>query len=216
MLSENQLKWAKTPGNYDSLNISKIYPSDNIYGIPNIPVQGSYFKPKDLIPYGSRKKDAQDYGLHFFVDDYRFEPAWNRPVKTLSYIKQFGVVLAPDFSLYTDFPRVAQIWNVYRSRWLACYWIENGVNVIPTITWGDESSFDFCFEGVPKHSIVAISGMGSRKAKTKEAYLKGFKEMVRRLEPQTIIVYGGTDIPLEDYAPNIYRYKTYWEKRKGE
>ena len=137
-------------------------------------------------------------------------------MKTLSYIKQFGVVLAPDFSLYTDFPRVAQIWNVYRSRWLACYWIENGVNVIPTITWGDESSFDFCFEGVPKHSIVAISGMGSRKAKTKEAYLKGFKEMVRRLEPQTIIVYGGTDIPLEDYAPNVYRYKTYWEKRKGE
>lgn len=88
------------------------------------------------------------------------------------------------------------------------------MNVIPTITWGDESSYDFCFEGVPKNSIVAISGMGSRKASTKESYLKGFKEMIRRLQPKEIIIYGGTDIPLEEYVPKVYRFKTYWEKRK--
>lgn len=216
MTLNNQLKWEKTPGNYDSLNVSKIYPSSNVYGIPDVPEPKDFQAPKDLVAYGSSKKDAKEYGLHFFVDDYRFEPVWNRPLKTLSYVKQFGVVLAPDFSLYTDYPRVAQIWNVYRSRWLACYWAEQGINVIPTITWGDESSYDFCFLGIPKNSIVAISGMGSRKKSTKEAYLNGFKEMIRQLKPKQIIVYGGTDIPVNEYVPQVYNYKTYWEKRKEE
>lgn len=39
----------------------------------------------------------------------------------------------------------------YRSnRWCGAYLQSKGIRVIPTINWGTEKSFDFCFAGVPK------------------------------------------------------------------
>lgn len=216
-MNEN-LKWAKTPGNYDSLNLALIYPSNNKYGIPNVPrIELEGFKPpKDLIAYGNKNKGS-DNALHFFEDDYKFEPVWNRPIKTLDKVKKYEMVLSPDFSLFTNYPRVIQIWNIYRNRWCDCYWSEKGIKVIPTVTWGDKESFDFCFLGIPKHSVVAISGMGSKKKSTKEAYKLGFIEMLKVLEPKALIIYGGLNSELEEYI-NIptFRYKTYWEKRAEE
>ena len=52
---------------------------------------------------------------------------------------------------------VMQIFNIFRNRWCGAYWASKGIRVIPSVNWGDESTFDFCFDGVEKGSIVAVS-----------------------------------------------------------
>ena len=132
--------WESTPGNIDCLNTEYLFEITNNYGIPNILPEKEI--PKDLIMYGTevRRSYAQTRGktVHFFLDDYKFEPLWNKPIKTLQPILNIGSALSPDFSLYTDYPMALQIYNVYRNRWLGRFWQENGVKVIPTIAWSDK------------------------------------------------------------------------------
>lgn len=94
------------------------------------------------------------------------------------------------------------IWNVYRSRLLGHFWQENGMTVIPTVSWADEDSFDFCFDGLPKHATVAVSTVGVIKNKeAREIWNKGFSEMLKRVKPAKVLLYGG-DIDY-DFPKNL-------------
>ncbi len=106
------------------------------------------------------------------------------------------------------------IWNVYRSRLLGHFWQENGMTVIPTVSWADEDSFDFCFDGLPKHTTVAVSTVGVIKDKeAHEIWNKGFSEMLKRVKPAKILLYGG-DIDY-DFPKNleIVRYQSNMRER---
>ena len=85
-----------------------------------------------------------------------------------------------------------------------------GIKVIPTISWSDESSFEWCFDGEPIGGTVAVSSVGTQNNKhAKELFLNGYNEMMKRLEPETVIFYG--TIPQECYG-NITRVKAFQEK----
>ena len=67
-----------------------------------------------------------------------------------------------------------------------------GLVVIPTVSWALESSFDFCFDGLPKNSTLAISTIGIKKHEEQfEVWKNCVDEMIKRLAPKRIIVYGG-------------------------
>lgn len=211
--------WNDLPGGIDNLNLMKgMFESDDPYGIPMLKREN--FKPEDLVPYHmTLRPKAKDWDntIHFFLDDYKFESVWNSPNKCLSRIQKIGRALTPDFSLYLDYPVALQIYNVYRNRWLGRYWQENGIAVIPTVSWGDESTYDFCFRGIPKNNAVAISTVGTRNADVKELFIKGFMEMLKQLKPKTLIVYG-EHMPLEfdNFVDNVYYYDTHWGKKRKE
>ena len=63
-----------------------------------------------------------------------------------------------------------------------------GLRVIPTVNWGDESTFDFCFEGIEKGSVVAVStymaSEHNNRCDQKEWFMAGYQEMLRRIEPE--------------------------------
>ena len=219
MATRSSVNWESMPGNYDVLHADMSYESDNKYNIPDILPQD--FVPQDLVMYGTevRRGYASTKGkcVHFFLDDYKFEPLWNKPIKTLGTIERIGQALSPDFSIYVNDPLVMQMWNTYRSRWLGRFWQENGIQVIPTVVWGDERSYDFCFEGIAKNSTVAIGTVGVRSTEAKALFIQGFYEMIKRLEPKTLIVYGEhMPIKFEDYVENVYYYDSYWKKRRKE
>ena len=211
--------WNSTPGNINSLNTDYIFESDNKYNIPNILPETEI--PKELIMYGTevRRSYAQtkDKTVHFFLDDYKFEPLWNRPIKTLQPIINIGSALSPDFSLYLDYPKALQIYNTYRNRWLARYWQEHDVKVIPTVSWSDEESFDFCFLGVPKNNPIALGTVGVSNAKAKETFKRGFEKMIEVLEPSSLIIYGETNpVDFESYCTDVHRFKSYWAERRDK
>ncbi len=196
--------------NYENME-QRIYDGVGKYGIPEIQL-AQFDMPKEFVAFSAAAQcqHREDRGVHFFIDDYRFNRLWTAPDKYLDMLRQFQCVMTPDFSLYTDFPKAVQIYNHYRKHWVGAYLQENDIPVIPTIGWSDESSFEWCFDGEPAHSIVAVSSVGTQKNKeSKELFLRGYKEMVRRLEPETIIFYG--KVP-EECLGNIVRIHAFQEK----
>lgn len=137
-----------------------------------------------------KKKNPKKALCHFFIDDTRFEPLWNQPQKYLPTLENFKYICAPDFSFYDSMPKVMQLHQVYRSRALAWWLFMSGCNIIPTVGWGNAETFDFCFEGLPEESTLAISTNGCFTDQGKECYRQGFKEMCSRLHPTEILVVG--------------------------
>ena len=153
-----------------------------------------HFKPKKSTPFDeAADKTGKSYWAHFYIDDYRFESIWNNPKQYLHFLKRFGGVITPDYSVCRDLPLVMQMWNTYRNRVLA-YWLQsNGVDIIPNISWGDERSYGFAFEGIAQGGTVATSTYGCIRDKLDRYYFKkGLDEMVRVLKPDTIVNYSYT------------------------
>lgn len=145
--------------------------------------------PKRLVGFNyARSSGDGESGIHFFIDDYQFERVWNRPEENSDVLKFFRCALTPDFSLYSDMPLAMMVWNVYRSRLIGQWWQGQNMHVIPTVSWAGEDSFRFCFDGIPRRSIVAVSTVGA--VSNRDMFEKGFSEMAARLEPRTIMLYG--------------------------
>lgn len=193
--------------------------------IPIIPK----FKPQpddfdSLLLIGFDKARAEDFThnnrmLHFFLYDYKFESVWNQPEKYLDRLQNYRAVLSPDFSMYIEMAPVMQLYNTFRNRWCGAYWASKGIRVIPTVNWGDESTFDFCFQGIEKGSVVAVSTYmasehGNRQDQ-KDWFLAGYNEMLLRIEPEKIICYNtpfpemqGDIVPI-DYELSSWKYMGY-------
>lgn len=130
-------------------------------------------------------------GIHFFTDDYRFTSCWRQPLKYADMFARAGAVMSPDFSMYRDMPLALQLYSHYRKHWLGQFWQTRGAVVIPTISWSDSASWDFCFDGEPRGGIVAVSTVGVKR--DKEAFglfPAGWSKMLDRLSPKRVIVCG--------------------------
>lgn len=131
------------------------------------------------------------YGIHFFIHDYQFQNMWVRREKYRNLLPEFKAVMTPDFSPYYDWPIMVQRWNHYRKHLLGAWMQSIGCRVYPTITWSDERSLEWCFDGEPYRSTVCVSNVGMRKNKDNQRlFLIGWDRMMEVLEPETIIFYG--------------------------
>ena len=137
-------------------------------------------------------------GVHFFVDDYRFSGIYDHPDRSFKRYSQYAFLLTPDFSTYTDMDLWRQLESVAKNRWVGAYWQDKGKLVIPTISWGDARSFEFCFDGVEKGGTVAIGMIGCKHSRI--GFMRGYNEMLKRLYPEKIIVFG---TPFPEMEGNI-------------
>ena len=144
------------------------------------------------------REENKACGVHFFVDDYRFEGIYRHPERTVSRYSQYAFLLTPDFSLYADMPLWKQIENVGKNRWVGAYWQNEGLLAVPTIAWSTARSYDFCFDAVEKHSTVAVGMIGCKGNKL--GFMRGYNEMLTRLDPESIIVFG---TPFPEMEGNI-------------
>ena len=82
-----------------------------------------------------------------------------------------------------------KIWNIYRSRAIGQYYQEQGIKVIPTISWAEKETFEFCFDGIPKGSIVSISTIGVKQ--NKEAFAT--EEILEQLKIKKHLKFGNKE-----------------------
>lgn len=182
------------------------------YDIPQI-IGVDDLQVKEWIPfnYALTCKEPQEKGVHFFLDDYQFERVWNNIDKYTEVLQRFKAVMSPDFSMFTVNPKALQIYQHFRKHFIGAYWQANGLTVIPTINWADEKSFEWCFDGEPTNSVVAISTVGSMNSKAnKEGFYKGYEEMKKRLKPKKILCYG--TVP-EEIKNEVQGIGCHWERR---
>ncbi|WP_276874155.1 DUF4417 domain-containing protein [Dialister micraerophilus] len=153
--------------------------------------------------------------VHFFLDDYQFERIWQRPTVYARKLSKFKVIASPDFSLYTDYPTAMQIWNTYRKQWIGAYLQHYGIHIIPTISWSDKQSFEYCFDGIQKRSAVIISDIGTTNNKEAEKiFLQGIKELEKKIQPTKILIYGNK-MNIKTHIPTQY-IKSRKERRNYE
>lgn len=151
--------------------------------------------PKKLLAYDLTKSSTEyDSYVHFYIDDYKFDGKrgiWNDPDKALDRLKKFKGIITPDFSTNLDFPDPLKRYNIYRMRAFGYYASKHGINTINNVRWSDKSSYDYCFAGIPKNSIVAIGSIGCIKEKKNwNLFQEGLDELVKRISPKIILVYG--------------------------
>jgi hypothetical protein len=188
------------PDYYPSLNTFWLPTKVGKQGVPIIAATQEI--PGCLLSYGSFRKSLymayrecypeQRITISFFIDDFKFNSCWLKSKRTLEIILKDGYdsVLSPDFTLSFDFPEVINRWNHYRKMWVTAYWQSQGLTVIPVANWLDESSYEWCFEGMPMNSTIAVSTSEISMNHEFDCFRNGLEETVKQLSPSCIICYG--------------------------
>ena len=195
---------------------------DGYYELPVI--RTSDHLPDKVITFSkamSKTWDDFDCWVVFYEHDRDFERLWSKPRQYLDKLKKFKGIISPDFSLYRNMPLIMQMWNTYRSRAIAVWLQNNGVEVIPNVRFGDERTFSFCFDGVEENKTVAVGTHGCIKRKEDKIFFKiGLARMVQRLSPKTIIVYGSAPDsifkPYKDMGINIIAFESEFSKSRKQ
>ncbi len=166
-----------------------------LVGAPGIPMlmdlQNTQI-PKGLIPFAKIRtcSDKHKY-VHFYMHDKEFSRVLTATTRYLEDLKLYDGVITPDCSLLINQAPCLQQANTYMNRAVGFFLQKNGIPVIPNIRWSDESSFDYCFLGVPKHSIVCISTHGCICTKAqRHMFQLGMRAMLEELEPSSVLIHG--------------------------
>lgn len=147
-------------------------------------------KPTNL--QNLKKGDNSNRLVFPFTYDKTLKKYWDDPLKYIPLLQTVMGIGTPDFSIYENMNINLIRTNIFQNRWLGCTWQHYGINAIPTVGWALPNTYDICFSGIEKNSVIMISTIGCQK--NKRVFLQGFNEMKKRISPSLIIVYG-TMIP---------------------
>ena len=195
--------------------VEGIYDTPIIEPVYKLPAVKKYIEFDYCKRYRADRYDRKQVAVHFFEDDYKFERAWTYPDKIGWMLNDFGFIIGPDFSQYTDFPKAIQIYNHYRNNWLCRYWQKMyNIIIVPTIMWGGPDTYDWCFDGYPKNSIVAVSNVGlCRDKEINKMFKDGYDEMLNRLNPTKILFFTRNFAPMPGNVQYI-NWELYKEAQK--
>lgn len=173
--------------------------------------------PRDVVPFSklNTNKDKRKY-VHFYLHDKEFSTVLTATTRYLDRLKLYDGVITPDCTMLIGQSPCLQQANTYMNRAVGFFLQKNGIPVIPNIRWSDESSFEYCFLGVPKGSIVSVSTHGCLKSsEQKQMFKTGMVAMLEEIEPQAVLVHGFMpDSVFGDFkdAVPLYRYASEFER----
>ena len=148
-----------------------------------------------------------------FIDDRLFDCVYKNCDKYLPFYKKLKGVIGTDFSAYRDMPAYHRKVNVGKNREIDNYLQNNGVNVIPVVSYAYMEDFSWCLDGLPMRSSIAISTNGSMaNFISHEIFVEGAKEVQRRLQPFKLIVAGGPVRELDELFDNIVYYPNFSQR----
>lgn len=172
---------------------------------------------------GSRGINWRHAIPYFYTDDFHFEPVFNDPAKNTKKILNLGIQYAvmPNYTIFPEMPTALWVYAAYRSFFVARYFQEAGLQVIPDIQTGmDDAVMDVSLLGIPEGcGVVATQAQmqkGDRQAIRKKARL--LKEAEDRIGFKNIIVYGHTDadevVERADFSANVIRITARTARRR--
>jgi len=209
MQTRSSDKWQCKAGSQNALNTEILFDSGCKYGMPEI-LSTPQREPLnlDFVPCQHYHK-GENKGVHFFTEDHFNNAIWNRPLHYAEKFSSAHTVFTPDFSPYSDYPEVLQIYNIYRSRYITRYFQEYGeINVIPYINHNGGNTLEYALQGVAKGLMLSISTLG-------RSFDKGsFSEFIKELQPTKLFCYGRkeSDKILNEFD-NVVFIETFMQKR---
>ena len=191
-----------------------------LVGAPGIPMLMDLHNaqvPRDMIPFGKARKcpDKRKY-IHFYMHDREFSRVLTATDHYIDLLKLYDGVITPDCTLLIGQSPCLQQTNTYMNRAVGFYLQKNGIPVIPNIRWSDESSFEYCFLGVPLGSMVCVSTHGCITSREERRMFKtGMSAMLDAIHPKVVLVHGFMPESIfGEFSGQIefYRYASQFER----
>jgi hypothetical protein len=193
-----------------ALKTLAVFPSSNPLGIPDLLPQllaecpadletwiGDVSTTPKLAIYQNRSTvglDKHTAFLSFYTRDYKFDPVWDNTAEIVERWIADGwlAIISPNWSLWSTQPQIQNMYNVFRSRWVARYLQGVGIKVIPDIDWINIASFEFSLLGIPEAlPCVSIQCQTGLKNKAEESNRsEGIAHILGTLKPRQLLVYG--------------------------
>lgn len=173
------------------------------YGIPLIKKYTEEW-PQHFITLSEMKPvGTKNIGIATFEYDYVLEKLVFNPSTFNESILTYKCIYEPDLSINVGEPLAIAVANSFRSHSTSYYLQQHGCNVIPTIKWSTPNTFDVCFSGYEKGGAVMVSTIGViRDERSRMYFARGFKEMLNRLSPDSIGMYGDHPDWIEKLIPS--------------
>lgn len=184
------------------------------YGLPQL--KQVKFIPNKVISFNEKAqlKINDERWLDFFIDDSLFECVWNNADRYEQVFKKARGIITTDYSVYPELLPSQRIWNITRNRVMAYYLQEHmKLDIIPVASWCNNEDFEWCFDGLPKNSSIAVSINGCKSEPySKRIFLDGIEAMQKILKPLNVIICGSGFEELNKYK-NIHYYKNFSQRR---
>jgi len=172
---------------------------------------------------GSRGVNWSNAIACFYTDDFHFDPVYLDPAKNTKKMLNLGMKYAimPNYTIAREMPVALWVYAAYRSMYVARYFQEAGIQVIPDIqTGGHEDVLDVSLIGIPYGApVVAAQAQMARGDKDfirQKARL--LKEAEDRLGFKSIIIYGHTDadevVERADFDCEVIRVQSRTARRR--
>jgi hypothetical protein len=204
--------WHPVPNEYDRLTDKWQMPIVN--AVHNI-------IPEKMMSFDEfTRKRPQNCGAHCFKGDNLLERLWSRPTYYGEKLKSATFVTMPDYSASPLMSLFPLGYNLFRAKRMAQLWTDMGLVVVPTPIWASPDTYDLCFAGMPRHSFLAISTVGTiRDPIARAMFPNGLRETLTRLEPVGILHYGpmprlgfAIDVPIWHFDRKTYGFSVGYQE----
>lgn len=173
------------------------------YGIPLLPPYHASI-PERFITYSDvRNNSDRSCGVAGFDCDQTLLQYLKNLKRRVPLLSEFQCVSKPDFSLKVGLSFAIQIYSVFLSNAVAHYFVQQGLSVMPSVSWGDKPTYEFCFDGHSKGGAFLVSTIGTMKDERSRIYFRnGFQIFLRILNPEAVLLYGDTNEELLSWMPS--------------
>lgn len=136
--------------------------------------------------------------LHFYVPDRTLEGFWQNRHQIYPVLKEMGFsfIIAPNFSVYEDSPRLEHLFNIKRSAIVCSELLEHGINAVPDISWYEIKDLDRWAESINRSGVKLVSFSfqcvgGKRSSSAWRGYCAGLRYLCESMgEDVSVIVVG--------------------------
>lgn len=197
------------------------FPSSNELGIPDLLPEMLYQPADDVGIYVGHHTTAHEEYLWnyqnssavgmdftktilcFYTYDEKFDPIWeDYPDYIEKWLAQgWRAVVSPNWSLFPFEPRVVQLYNIYKSRFIGRYLQAVGMKVIPDLDWNTIEEFQFNMLGIPV-GLPCLSVQLQTNTKfgnMRKGRIEGLNVIAQKLKPESIMIYGAKATDKLDY-----------------
>ncbi|WP_313559201.1 DUF4417 domain-containing protein [Ruminiclostridium cellobioparum] len=137
--------------------------------------------------------------LHFYVQDRTLEGFWNGRKEIYDKIKNenFKFIIAPNFSVYEDSPRIEHMINIRRSIIVYNELRKNGINAVPDVSWYEIKDLQKWVDLINRSGIKLFAfsfqtvGLLKRSTNAWKGYMLGLKYLCERISEDVGVIIVG-------------------------
>lgn len=182
---------------------------------------------------GALNLDKRTRGiLQFYVKDRTLEGFWDKRKDIYPELKKmkFDAVIAPNFSVYEDTPRIDHIYNMKRSSIVYNELLDVGINAIADIAWYDYKDLTRWYKAINQSNVKLIAfsfqtvDIALKASNIWKSYILGFRYLCENISSDVEIILAGIVSPskiMELYKASkgqklhILNQSAYIQSRRG-